>query len=415
MNEPESIPTDQNTPAAMPRRLVALFSCMSGASVANVYFAQPLLDTLAADFGVAPALIGGVVTATQAGAVFALLLLVPLGDRYDRRKLARLQLVALVIALSGVAMAHSTFALMTGMLSVGLLGTAMTQGMIAYAASSAAPHERGSVVGAAQAGVIVGLLLARVWSGVVADQVGWRGVYVGAAAAMTMLGALIWRQLPVQKTHHATPLQLPYVQLIRSMFELLLTDRVLRTRGTLALLMFAVFSIFWSALALPLTAPPLSLSHSAVGAFGLLGVVGAFFAGRAGRWADRGRGERTSAAALTLLLLAWLPLSFMASSLWWLACGILLLDAGSQALHVTNQAMILRRPPEMHGRLIGCYMLFYAVGSGAGAIASTAVYAKAGWSGVCVLGASTSLVALIVWTTTREHPRRSRQGLRIPQ
>lgn len=371
-----------------------LFSCMSGASVANVYFAQPLLDTLAVDFSLAPAVIGGVVTATQAGSVLALLLLVPLGDRYDRRKLVRLQLGALVLALAGVAMARSTLALMAGMLTVGLLGTAMTQGMIAYAASSAGPHERGRVVGAAQAGVVVGLLLARVGSGVVADWVGWRGVYVGAAAAMAALGALIWRQLPAQTT---TAPMLPYLALVRSMWVLLRTDPVLRTRGTLALLMFAVFSIFWSALALTLTAPPLSLSHAAVGAFGLLGALGAVFAGRAGQWADRGWGQRTSAVALTLLLLAWIPLSFTSSSLWWLACGILLLDAGSQALHVTNQALILRGPPQLHGRLIGCYMLFYAVGSGVGAFASTMAYAHAGWFGVCMLGSSVSVVALAVW------------------
>jgi predicted MFS family arabinose efflux permease len=259
------MPTASNS-STMPRGLVALFACTSGVSVANVYFAQPLLDSLAADFGVAPAAIGGVVTATQAGSVLALLLLVPLGDQYDRRRLARLQLMGLILALGGVAMARSAISLMAGMLAVGLLGTAMTQGMIAYAASAAASHERGRVVGAAQAGVVVGLLLARVWSGVVADLVGWRGVYLGSAAVMAALGALIWRKLPAQP---ATTSRLPYLRLVRSTMGLLLTDRVLRTRGTLALLMFAVFNIFWSALALPLTAPPLSLSHSAVGAFGL--------------------------------------------------------------------------------------------------------------------------------------------------
>lgn len=386
-----------NNLPTMPRRLVALFACTSGVSVANVYLAQPLLDSLAADFGITPAAIGGVVTATQAGSVLALLLLVPLGDQYDRRRLARLQLFGLILALGGVAMAQSAMALMAGMLAVGLLGTAMTQGMIAYAASAAASHERGRVVGAAQAGVVVGLLLARVWSGVVADMFGWRGVYLGSAAVMVALGAIVWRQLPAQS---AAASHMPFIKLVQSTLGLLLTDRVLRIRGTLALLMFAVFSIFWSALALPLTAPPLSLSHSAVGAFGLLGAAGVFFAGRAGRWADQGWSQCTSAAALVLLLLAWIPLSFTESSLWWLAIGILMLDVGCQALHVTNQAMILRGPVESHGRLIGCYMLFYAVGSGAGGVISTAVYAHFGWSGVCVLGASMSVLALAFWAST---------------
>lgn len=386
----------------MPSRLVALFACTSGVSVANVYFAQPLLDSLASDFGVAPAAIGGAVTATQAGSVLALLLLVPLGDQYDRRRIALLQLIALVLALGCVALARSTVGLLAGMLAVGMLGTAMTQGMISYAASAAAAHERGRVVGAAQVGVLVGLLLARVWSGVIADLVGWRGVYVGSAVVMTALGALIWRHLPRQL---APATRLPYARLIHSTLRLLLTDRVLQTRGTLALLMFAAFSIFWSSLALGLTAPPLSLSHSSVGAFGLLGVIGAFIARPAGRWADQGRGQRTSAVALGLLLLAWIPLRLMESSLWWLAAGILLLDMGCQALHVTNQAMILRGPPESHGRLIGCYMLFYAVGSGAGAIASTAAYAYTGWLGVCVLGSAVSGLALAVWASSVFYPR----------
>lgn len=390
-----------NNLPTMPRRLVALFACTSGVSVANVYLAQPLLDSLAADFGITPAAIGGVVTATQAGSVLALLLLVPLGDQYDRRRLARLQLFGLILALGGVAMAQSAMALMAGMLAIGLLGTAMTQGMIAYAASAAASHERGRVVGAAQAGVVVGLLLARVWSGVVADMLGWRGVYLGSAAVMVALGAIAWRQLPAQS---AAASHMPFIKLVQSTLGLLLTDRVLRIRGTLALLMFAVFSIFWSALALPLTAPPLSLSHSAVGAFGLLGAAGVFFAGRAGRWADQGWSQCTSAAALVLLLLAWIPLSFTESSLWWLAIGILMLDVGCQALHVTNQAMILRGPVESHGRLIGCYMLFYAVGSGAGGVISTTVYAHFGWSGVCVLGASMSVLALAFWASTWARP-----------
>lgn len=388
-----------NATVVLPRKLVALFSCASGLSVANVYYAQPLLDQLAADFGVTLGAIGGVITATQAGSVLALLFLVPLGDQHDRRWLARMQLTGLIVALAWLATTRSAIGLMTGMLLVGLLGTAMTQGMIAYAASVAAPHERGRVVGAAQAGVVVGLLLARVWSGMISDLIGWRGVYASSACLMLALAWLIWRRLPVQTV---SAQRLPYLALVSSTLALLLSNRVLRVRGTLALLMFAVFSIFWSALALPLSAAPLQLPHSAIGAFGLLGAAGAFFAGRAGQWADQGWGQRVSAAALFLMLVAWIPLNFLETSLWWLAIGILLLDVGCQALHVTNQAMIFQGSTEAHSRLIGCYMLFYAVGSGAGALASTAAYAQGGWLVVCTLGACVSLAALLVWTISAE-------------
>lgn len=173
-------------------------------------------------------------------------------------------------------------------------------------------------------------------------------------------------------------------------------------RGVLALLMFAAFNIFWSALVLPLSEPPYSFSHTVIGSFGLVGVVGAMAAARAGYWADRGYAQRTSLAALVILLLAWGPLSLMAYSLWALVIGIVLLDLGGQALHVTNQSMIFRTRPEAHSRLVGLYMLFYAIGSGLGAISTTATYAYAGWFGVCALGASVSLLALLFWWITRK-------------
>jgi predicted MFS family arabinose efflux permease len=129
----------------MPRSVVLLFAAACTLSVANVYYAQPLLDALALDFNISHAAVGGIITATQVGCAVSLLLLVPLGDVVDRRRLMAVQLLALVVALAVVGCAQSTPMLLAGMLGVGLLGTAMTQGLIAYAASSAAPHEQGRV------------------------------------------------------------------------------------------------------------------------------------------------------------------------------------------------------------------------------------------------------------------------------
>ncbi|MBE2163711.1 MFS transporter [Acinetobacter oleivorans] len=383
----------------MSRGVILLFAIASGASVANVYYAQPLLDILAKDFNVSHAAIGGVVTATQIGCALALVFLVPLGDLVNRRRLMALQLLALISALLAVAFAHSTIILLAGMLAVGLLGTAMTQGLIAYAASAALPHEQGHVVGTAQSGVFIGLLLARVFSGGISDIAGWRGVYFCAAIIMLMIALPLWKRLPHLEVQ---PSAMRYSQLLASMFKLLRQEKVLQVRGVLALLMFAAFNIFWSALVLPLSEPPYSFSHTIIGSFGLVGVVGALAAARAGYWADRGYAQRTSLAALVILLLAWGPLSLMAYSLWALVIGIVLLDLGGQALHVTNQSMIFRTRPEAHSRLVGLYMLFYAIGSGLGAISTTATYAYAGWFGVCALGAGVSLLALLFWWITRK-------------
>ncbi|RMA86495.1 MULTISPECIES: MFS transporter [Enterobacter] len=388
--------------ADMPRSMVWLFATASGLSVANVYYAQPLLDALANDFGISHAAVGGVVTATQIGCALALLLVVPLGDKVDCRRLMAVQLIALVVALVSVSMAQSSSALLIGMLATGMLGTAMTQGLIAYAASAASPHEQGRVVGAAQGGVFIGLLLARVFAGGISDIAGWRGVYLCAAALMLMIALPLWWRLPALPAVTAT---MSYPRLIGSMLTLLRQEKVLQIRGVLALLMFASFNIFWSALVLPLSAPPFNFSHTAIGAFGLAGAVGALAAGRAGRWADRGYAQRTSAAALSILLLAWWPLSLMDRSLGILLIGIILLDLGGQALHVTNQSMIFRTRPEAHSRLVGLYMLFYAVGSGLGALGTTMTYACAGWPGVCLLGASVSLLALMFWWLTRARHR----------
>ncbi|QOZ82664.1 MULTISPECIES: MFS transporter [Chromobacterium] len=398
---PPSPPLRKPPPAQavdMPASLVWLFAAASGLSVANVYYAQPLLDALARDFAIRQAAVGGVVTATQIGCVLALLLLVPLGDLLERRRLMAAQLLALVAALTTVAMARSAPALLAGVLAVGLLGTAMTQGLIAYAASAAAPHEQGRVVGAAQSGVFIGLLLARVFAGAVSDLAGWRGVYLCAAALMLALALPLWRRLPALAPSANA---MRYPTLLASMLTLLRRERALQVRGMLALLMFAAFNIFWSALVLPLSAPPHNYSHTAIGAFGLVGALGALAAARAGQWADRGLGQRTSAAALALLLLAWWPLSLMQQSLAALLVGILLLDLGGQALHVTNQSLIFRSRPEAHSRLVGLYMLFYALGSGLGAISATAAYARAGWQAVCGLGAAVSLLALLFWCATR--------------
>ena len=385
--------------------LAWLFAIASGLSVANVYYAQPLLDALARDFGISHAAVGGVITATQLGCALALLFLVPLGDRVDRRRLMAMQMLALTFALVAVGMAQSTLALLAGMLAVGLLGTAMTQGLIAYAASAAAPHEQGRVVGTAQGGVFIGLLLARVFAGGVSDLAGWRGVYFCAALLMLGIAIPLWRRLPILPPASRT---LSYPLLLASMLTLLRQEKVLQVRGMLALLMFAAFNIFWSALVLPLSAPPYNFSHTLIGAFGLAGVVGALAAARAGQWADKGYARRTSGLALLVLLLAWWPLSLMEVSLWALVMGIVLLDLGGQALHVTNQSLIFRTRPDAHSRLVGLYMMFYAVGSGLGAICTTVTYARFGWQGVCTLGASVSLLALVFWWVTQRQRAETR-------
>ncbi|CUZ52921.1 Inner membrane transport protein ynfM [Serratia marcescens] len=381
----------------LPAPLVLLLAAASAFSVANVYYAQPLLDAIAHDFSISLAAVGMVITVTQLGCALALLLVVPLGDRLNRHWLLAGQQLGLIGALLLVGWAQSAPWLLAGMLLVGLLGTAMTQGLIAFAAALAAPQERGRVVGAVQGGVVLGLLLARTLSGALADVGGWRTVYFFSAGVTLVLLPILSRLLPAPRT---APSTLSYPALLRSMLTLLLHDRTLQIRGMLALLMFGAFSLFWSSLVLPLSQAPFNFTHAAVGAFGLVGAVGALAAVRAGHLADRGLGQVASGVCLLLLTLAWLPLGLLGSGLVWLVAGIVLLDLAGQAIHVLNQSMIFSAHPQSHSRLVGCYMLFYAVGSGLGAFAGIHMYAWAGWSGVCWLGAGVSLSALLFWRLT---------------
>lgn len=388
------------TASRLPTAIVTLLAVCCAASVANVYYAQPLLDSIARDFDISHADVGGVITATQFGCALALLFVVPLGDLMNRKRLIAVQLVLLIVACLGVAISTSPFAMLAGMVGVGLLGTAMTQGLIAYSATLAGDGERGRVVGAAQGGVVVGLLMARSLAGVVTDIAGWRSVYLVSGVLAIVMLIVLSRLLPTPRVPRA---QLSYGSLLRSMGALLTHERVLQVRGMLGLLMFASFSIFWSALVLPLSAPPFSMSHTSIGAFGLVGALGALAAARAGQLTDRGLGQTTTGIALVLLVASWLPIVFTTTSIPLLIVGVILLDVGGQAIHVVNQSMIFSTRPEAHARLVGCYMLFYSVGSGLGAISSTAVYAHAGWLGVCLLGATVSLVALVFWAVTRRH------------
>ncbi|ERH72355.1 MFS transporter, partial [Serratia marcescens] len=244
----------------LPAALVLLLAGASAFSVANVYYAQPLLDAIARDFSISLAAVGMVITVTQLGCALALLLVVPLGDRLNRHRLLAGQQLGLIGALLLVGWAHSAPWLLAGMLLVGLLGTAMTQGLIAFAAALAAPQERGRVVGAAQGGVVLGLLLARTLSGALADVGGWRTVYFFSAGVTLVLLPILSRLLPAPRT---APSTLSYPALLRSMLSLLRHDRTLQIRGMLALLMFGAFSLFWSSLVLPLSRPPFNFTHAA--------------------------------------------------------------------------------------------------------------------------------------------------------
>lgn len=373
-----------------------LFSLTSALAVANVYSAQPLLESMAASLKVPPGTIGSVITATQAGYAAGLLFLVPLGDRVNRKSLAMTHLLLSVLALAAAGLAPNLTALLGAMWCIGLMAV-VVQLMVAWAAILAAPQRRGQVVGTVTSGIVLGILLARFISGTIADLAGWRAVYLAAAGMMLLVACLLAKVMPSTPPRRPIP---TYLSLLLSVFRLFFTEPQLRKRGLFALLIFAAFSMLWTSMVMPLSA--MALSHTQIGLFGLAGIAGALAASKAGSWADAGRGQRATGAALAVLTLSWLPIAYTETSLLWLIPGVIALDFAVQAVHVTNQSILIAARPDAASRLVGAYMCFYSVGSALGAFAATALYAHWGWPSVCFAGALVSASAFLFWAGSRQ-------------
>lgn len=410
-----SLPKPHNAelPTELPRFAAVLYAIVCGSAVATVYFAQPLLEAIAEDFGISPAVIGIVVTVTQLCYALGLFFVVPLGDLLDPRRLVTGMMIGSAAALSIVAFSSNAVLLFLGIGLTGFLAV-VAQVLVALAAHRSSASRRGQNIGLVTSGIVIGILLARTFAGALADLAGWRAVYLVSALIMLVMACVFLRVTPAVPS---PPRRISYPELLCSVKDLFVQIPLLRVRALLAFLIFTDFSILWSSMVLPLSAPPLSLSHTAVGLFGLAGAAGAVAAGRAGRLADQGLGQRTTGIALLLLLISWLPIGLLGTSLWLFAAGVVMLDFAVQAVHVTNQSMILSVRPEARSRLTAGYMIFYSCGSAAGAVASTLVYSRAGWTGVCLLGALVSVGTLFFWvltyrTTGFYSPQKDSQSIR---
>ncbi|HAT1609231.1 TPA: MFS transporter [Raoultella planticola] len=376
--------------------LTFLFALTAALAVANVYFAQPLLESMATSLSVQPGRVGLVVTLTQIGYAVGLLFIVPLGDLVNRKYLVITQLLLLATALTVAGLSQRWFMFLGAMMLVGMMAV-VVQIVVACTAALAAPAERGKAVGMVTSGVVLGILLARLTSGVIADLAGWRAVYLSAASLMLLLAAVLSQAMPGARK---VPNTGSYLALMASVFHLLMTEPTLRVRGVFALLIFAAFSVLWTALVLPLSAQ--GLSHTQIGLFGLAGIAGALAASKAGHWADRGAAQRVTGVSLALLLLAWAPIARAETSLPLLVIGVIILDFAVQAVHVTNQSLIFAARPDAQSRLVGAYMCFYSVGSALGAVVATQCYALWGWNAVCLAGAGISAAALFFWLGLRK-------------
>lgn len=267
----------------MTRGMVALFAVSCGVSAANLYYAQPLLASISAGFRAGAGRTALVVTAAQVGYGLGLALLVPLGDLLVRRRLVPVLLAGAAVSLAASALAPDLAVLAAAVAVTGVCSVA-AQVLVPFAATLAAPERRGRVVGTVMSGLLLGILLARTVSGLVAELAGWRTVYAMAAGVVSVLAAVLARRLPGEEAR--PPVR--YGRLLASVVGLVRTEPLLRLRSALGALVFATFSVLWTSLAFLLAGPPYHYGEAVIGLFGLLGAAGALAAAWSGRLADRG-------------------------------------------------------------------------------------------------------------------------------
>jgi len=371
--------------------LVWLMAAASGATVANLYYNQPLLGDIGAALGASGSALGLVPMLTQVGYAVGMLFIVPLGDSLERRRVIVTMTALVALALVGAALAPTLHWLVAASFVVGVT-TIIPQLLIPFAAHLAPAAQRGRVVGTVMSGVLIGILLSRTAAGFVGTHLGWRTMFWMAAGLMLALAGVLRFTLPSQPPMAS----MPYPQLLRSLIHLARTEPVLRLHAVLGALSFGAFSVFWSTLALYLQSLPQQYDAQVAGLFGVVGVAGAAAAPLVGRHADQRGDRRINAAAIVVVLLSFLVMWPLGRWLWGLALGVVLLDLGVQANQISNQTRVYSLRPEARSRLNTLYMVMYFAGGAAGSWLGTLAWTRWGWTGVCASGAALCVVALLV-------------------
>lgn len=376
------------------RAMLWLLAAIAGISVANIYFNQPLLDDFRASFPGSAWLIGAVPAATQLGYALGMFFLAPLGDRFDRRLLILIQLAALGIALVVATAAPTLAVLIAASLAIGVVAT-IAQQAVPFAAELAPAAERGHAVGTVMSGLLLGILLARTVSGIVAQYFGWRAVFGASVVATIVLAVVVIARLPKSRPTST----LPYTRLLGSMWHLVAEHRGLREASLTGGAMFAAFSIFWSVLTLLLAGEPFHMGPQAAGLFGIVGAAGALAAPLAGKSADRRGPRAVISLSIALVAISFVVFAFSARSIAGLVIGVIVLDVGVQAAQISNQSRIYALAPEARSRVNTVYMVAYFIGGALGSALASLAWHAFGWTGVSLAGLAA--VGLAAWSHRR--------------
>lgn len=384
----------------LPAPLVFTLAAGAGLSVASIYYSQPMLDIISKQFNVGVGAVGMVPMLTQAGYALGILLLAPLGDRHDRRTIIFIKGLLLVAASLLCGFSGGLSALLIASFVTGLTAT-VAQDIVPASAALAPERSRGKTVGTVMTGLLVGILLSRVISGVVAEYFGWRTMYMVAALAVLLISLTLWRVLP-----RFTPgTSVSYPRLLLSLAHLWRHHQTLRRAALAQGLLSVGFSAFWSTLALMLS-ERFHLDSAVAGAFGLAGAAGAMAAPLAGSVADRIGPARVTQAGAALVTVSFalmflLPLLPLPAQLALIVVSTIGFDLGVQATLVAHQTLVYGLAPEARSRLNALLFTVVFIGMASGAALGSLALAHWGWNGVVALSTLAGAASLAVRFASR--------------
>ncbi|ELS42460.1 MFS transporter [Pseudomonas syringae pv. aptata] len=370
--------------------MVMLFAFCCGAIVANIYYAQPIIELIAPDIGLSSTAASLIVSLTQIGYALGLFFLVPLGDLLENRRLMLVTTVVAILSLLGAAFAEQPNVFLLVSLLVGFSSVSV-QMLIPLAAHLAPEESRGRVVGGIMGGLLLGILLARPIASLVADHFGWRAVFGSAAVVMIGISVVLATTMPKRLPDHRAS----YGQLLFSLWTLLRTQPVLRQRAFYQACMFATFSLFWTAVPLELSRNH-GLSQTQIALFALIGAIGAIAAPISGRLADAGYTRIASLGALLFGALSFLPgLVHPAYSVIGLAITGVVLDFCVQTSMVLGQRTVYALDAASRSRLNALYMTSIFIGGAIGSAVASPLFDHGGWTWVLIAGTALPLIALL--------------------